>query len=188
MEIKVEKIHKAYKGNTVLEDVSFILNPGQKVGLVGYNGTGKSTLLKILTGEVDIDEGSIIKRKDLIIGYMPQDTSDLPEQSILQFLREKTLNDNLEEYKIEIAFAGLGLDQLSLNSNLNTLSSGQKSKVFLAGILLLEPDVMLLDEPTNNLDLASLIWLEKFLENSSSACIIISHDRLFLDRMVNKIF
>jgi len=188
MEIKAEKIHKAYKGNTVLEDVSFILNPGQKVGLVGYNGTGKSTLLKILTGEVDIDEGSLIKRKDLIIGYMPQDTSDLPEQSILQFLREKTLNDNLEEYKIEIAFAGLGLDQLSLNSNLNTLSSGQKSKVFLAGILLLEPDVMLLDEPTNNLDLASLIWLEKFLENSSSACIIISHDRLFLDRMVNKIF
>ncbi len=188
MEIKAEKLHKTYKANIVLEDVSFVLEAGQKVGLVGYNGTGKSTLLKILAGEVECDGGVLTKRKDLVVGYVPQDTSDLLDCSILQFLKNKTLNENLEEYKIEITFAGLGLDKLSLAENLNTLSSGQKSKVFLAGILLLEPDVMLLDEPTNNLDLAALVWLEKFLKNSSSASIIISHDRLFLDRMVNKIF
>ncbi len=188
MEIKAEKIHKAYKGSVVLEDASFILSKGQKIGLVGYNGTGKSTLLKILAGEIEYDDGNLNFRKDLIIGYMPQDTSKLPNKSILQFLKEKTKNDNLEEYKIEIIFAGLGLENLSLSTNLKNLSSGQKSKIFLTGILLLESDVMLLDEPTNNLDLKSLIWLEKFLEDNSSACIIISHDRLFLDRMVNKIF
>ena len=106
----------------------------------------------------------------------------------MQFLKKKTCNDNLEKYKIEITFAGLGLENISLDTNLKKLSSGQKSKVFLAGILLLEPDLMLLDEPTNNLDLAALIWLEKFLENSSATCIIVSHDRIFLDRMINKIF
>ena len=188
MEIKAEKLHKTYKRSVVLEDVSFVLSAGQKVGLVGYNGTGKSTLLKILVREIEFDGGNLDKRKDLVIGYMPQDTSDLPKIDILQFLKLKTKNPDLESYKIEIAFAGLGLGKVSLNMNLENLSSGQKSKVFLAGILLMEPDVMLLDEPTNNLDLSSLIWLEKFLQKSSSACIIVSHDRLFLDRMVNKIF
>lgn len=190
MEIKANKIHKAYKEHVVLEDISFILSRGQKIGLVGYNGTGKSTLLKILAGELDYDGGTLGKRKDLIVGYMPQDTSEelSKEGDVLQFLREKTKNNHLEEYKIEITFAGLGLENISLNANLQDLSSGQKSKIFLAGILLLEPDVMLLDEPTNNLDLTALIWLERFLKKSSSACIIVSHDRLFLDRMVNKIF
>ena len=188
MEIKAEKIHKAYKEGVILEDASFILSQGDKIGLVGYNGTGKSTLLKILVGEIEPDGGDLDKRKDLIIGYMPQDVSDLPKVDILQFLKQKTNNPDLESYKIEIAFTGLGLEKVSLDTNLENLSSGQKSKVFLAGILLMEPDVMLLDEPTNNLDLSSLIWLEKFLQKSSSTCIIISHDRLFLDRMVNKIF
>lgn len=209
MELKVEHIYKAYGTITVLDDVSFSLEKGQKVGLVGNIGTGKSTLLKILAGLIEPDAGTVTTRKGLVIGYMPQDTSLVTDETVREYLRRVSgigaLEDHLKysqeaateyeyrngcafEHRVELTLAGLGLRDVSGDRSVNSLSSGQKSKVFMAGVLLADPDLLLLDEPTNNLDLPALIWLEYFLIRSESACIIVSHDRLFLDRMVRKIF
>lgn len=209
MEIKADKIHKAYGTITVLEDVSFSIERGQKVGLIGYNGTGKTTLLKILAGLVEPDSGEVTMRKDAVVGYMPQDTSLVSDETIRDYVRrvsgmailEEQMEKSLEamiEYKrrngymfyhrLDVTLAGFGLADVSSHRPINSLSSGQKSKVFITGVLLSDPDVLLLDEPTNNLDLPALIWLEDFLQHSDATCIIVSHDRLFLDRIVRKIF
>lgn len=209
MELKAEHIHKRYGTITVLEDISFSLGQGQKVGLVGSNGTGKSTLFKIIAGIVEPDGGVVTMRKGLVIGYMPQDTSLITEETVRAYLRrvsgivalEERIeheSDALVEYErrngyafahhMELTLAGLGLKSVSSDRQVDALSSGQKSKVFMAGVLLSDPNVLLLDEPTNNLDLPALIWLEDFLMRSEFACIIVSHDRLFLDRVVYKIF
>lgn len=194
---------------TVLKKISFTLDRGVKAGLVSLNGTGKSTLLKILAGEVKPDAGEMMFRKGLIVGYMPQDTSLVTDESIKEYLRRVSVMGKLEdemgespvakkEYarrdgyrfyaRMEKMLAGFGLSEIGVDSRVNTLSSGQKTKVFMAGVLLRGADVLLLDEPTNNLDLPALVWLENFLMNSTLSCIIVSHDRFFLDRVVRKIF
>lgn len=209
MEIKADKIHKAYGTITVLENISFSLEKGQKAGLIGYNGTGKTTLLKILAGLVEPDAGEVTVRKGAVIGYMPQDTSLVSDETICDYVRRVSGLDILEErmetsqeamteyerrdgytfyHRLEVTLAGFGLSDVSTDRPINSLSSGQKSKVFMAGVLLSDPDILLLDEPTNNLDLPALIWLEDFLIRSDATCIIVSHDRLFLDRLVRKIF
>ena len=209
MEIKADKIHKAYGTITVLEDISFSLERGQKAGLIGYNGTGKTTLLKILAGLVEPDAGEVTVRKGAVIGYMPQDTSLVSDETIRDYVRRvsgmATLEEQMEKsseamaeyerrdgytfyHRLDVMLAGFGLTDVSSDRPINSLSSGQKSKVFMAGVLLSDPDILLLDEPTNNLDLPALIWLEDFLQRSDATCIIVSHDRLFLDRIVRKIF
>lgn len=209
MEIKADKIHKAYGTITILDDVSFSLEKGQKVGLVGYNGTGKTTLLKIIAGVVEPDGGEITIRRGANLGYMPQDTSLVSDETVSDYLRRisgmKVLEEQLDkspdalsqyesrngyafDHRMDMTLAGFGLQNVSGDRSINSLSSGQKSKVFMAGVLLSDPDILILDEPTNNLDLPALIWLEDFLMRSDAACIIVSHDRLFLDRIVRKIF
>jgi ATP-binding cassette subfamily F protein 3 len=209
MELKAEHIHKTYGTITVLEDISFSLEREEKVGLIGNNGTGKSTLLKILAGVIESDGGEITTRKGSVVGYMPQDTSLATDETVNDYLHRvsgiaalaERLEDSPEalaeyerrngyafDYRVDMTLAGFGLRDVSSTRPINSLSSGQKSKVFMAGILLSDPDVLLLDEPTNNLDLPALIWVEDFLAHSEAACIIVSHDRLFLDRVVRKIF
>ncbi|MBI2984708.1 MAG: ABC-F family ATP-binding cassette domain-containing protein [Candidatus Kerfeldbacteria bacterium] len=208
MELRTEHIQKMYGIKTVLDDITFSLSQGQKVGLVGNNGSGKSTLLKILAGEIEADAGEVTRRQGLVVGYLPQDTSLVSDESVRQYVHRISGMQSLEqrasqssdamaefehrqgysfEHRMQYTLAGLGLDQAAADRPIYTLSSGQKSKVFMAGVLLSDPDVLLLDEPTNNLDLLALIWLETFLERSRMACIIVSHDRLFLDRLVRKI-
>ena len=209
MEIKADKIHKEYGTITVLKDISFSLERGQKAGLIGYNGTGKTTLLKILAGLVEPDAGEVTVRKGAVIGYMPQDTSLVSDETIRDYVRRvsgmATLEEQMEKsseamaeyerrdgytfyHRLDVMLAGFGLTDVSSDRPINSLSSGQKSKVFMAGVLLSDPNILLLDEPTNNLDLPALIWLEDFLQRSDATCIIVSHDRLFLDRIVRKIF
>lgn len=209
MELKVEHIRKSYGTMTVLEDVSFSLGKGQKVGLVGNNGIGKTTLLKILAGVVEPDGGVLSLRRGLVVGHMPQDTSLVTSESVNVYLRRVSGIGVLEahlagspeaqqeyerrdgytfDHRVDVALAGFGLRDVTSDRPINSLSSGQKSKIFMAGVLLADPDVLLLDEPTNNLDLPALIWLEDFLVRSDAASIIVSHDRLFLDRVVRKIF
>ena len=209
MEIKADKIHKAYGTITVLDDISFSLERGQKAGLIGYNGTGKTTLLKILAGLIEPDSGKVTTKKGAVIGYMPQDTSLVSDETVCDYVRRVSGMADLEErmdkheevmdeYKrrdgytfyrrLDTVLAGFGLADVSSDRSINSLSSGQKSKVFMAGVLLSDPDVLLLDEPTNNLDLPALIWLEDYLQRADTACIIVSHDRFFLDRIVRKIF
>ena len=220
--LQAKHIQKSYGSLTVLADVSFSLAKGQKVTLVGDNGTGKTTIHKIIAGLVEPDAGEIELAKNTCIGYLPQDTSLSGDETISAYLRRiagiDTLEQKLEalashledktksleygdaheqyerldgyafEHRIKMMLAGFGLDSIGIDHRLSDLSSGQKNKVALAGILLKGVDLLLLDEPTNNLDLPALIWLEDFLRKSDAACIAISHDRRFLDRVVRKIF
>jgi len=209
MEIKANKIHKTYGIITVLDGISFSLERGQKVGLIGYNGTGKTTLLKILAGLLEPDSGEVLVRKGAVIGYMPQDASLTSNKTISDYVRQVSgmaeLEENMEKsaeammeyecrdgyafyHRLDVMLAGFGLDDIPKDRTINSLSSGQKSKVFMIGVLLSDPDILLLDEPTNNLDLPALIWLENFLMRSNATSIIVSHDRLFLDRIVREIF
>lgn len=212
MTIKADKICKSYGSITILNDLSFQLEQGEKIGLIGSNGTGKSTLLKILNGEIQPDSGKVIIPDTLTIGYLPQDTSIVSDETIYEYVHRVSGMLELEQrmenpefsadavieyehrdgysfyYRLDSILAGFGLSNISGNRSINSLSSGQKSKVFMAGVLLLDPDILLLDEPTNNLDLPALIWLESFLSKSNITCLLISHDRLFLDRVVRKIF
>ncbi|HQB50655.1 MAG TPA: ABC-F family ATP-binding cassette domain-containing protein [bacterium] len=220
--LKVQNLQKSFGALSVISDVSFSLARGQKVALVGHNGTGKTTLLKIIAGIETQDSGSVEIASDVCIGYLPQDTSLATSESIINYLKKEAGIDLLEKeldeltldledplkasrysdvrakyehldgysfvHKVKTILTGLGFNDIDLECSLSKLSSGQKSKIVLAGILLRGVDLLLLDEPTNNLDIPALIWLEDFLQKSEAACIIVSHDRKFLDRVVNKIF
>lgn len=187
--LKVTNITKFYGPQKVLNKISFILERGHKVALVGFNGTGKSTLLKVLAGLVDRDAGQIEMHKGVTMGFLPQDSTDHDKENVLKFI-ETYVDDKGEDFlrKIEIMFAGFGLPSEIKFKKINSLSSGQKTKVFLTALLLKKVDLMLLDEPTNNLDLPALIWLEDFLKRTETAFIVVSHDRKFLDSVTNKIF
>jgi len=207
MEIKAKNIHKVFGSTTVLEDVNFSLEKGVKVGLVGLNGTGKSTLLKIIAGEIKPDGGEITRRKGVIVRYVPQDTSLATDESIIEYfhrvggsaerasqLKYNTMPENRRRNersfsaRLGTIIRGFGMSSIEMDRGVNTLSSGQKSKIFMVGAILRNPDVLLLDEPTNNLDMPALMWLEEFLVKSTATCLVVSHDRRFLDRIVSKIF
>ena len=164
MEIKTDKIHKAYGTITVLEDISFSLEKGQKAGLIGYNGTGKTTLLKILAGLVKPDAGEVTVRKGAVVSYMPQYTSLVSDDTIRNYVRRvsgmailegrmETSPEAMDEYehkggytfyhRLDVTLAGFGLSDISSDRPINSLSSGQKSKVFMAGAPFFAPAVFL---------------------------------------------
>lgn len=180
---KIFNISKSYGTKVVFSDVSFGLEKGQRAALVGSNGIGKTTLLRIIAGLEQIDEGKITTAKNLKIGYLPQDTSLTGDETVDEFLKQT----KTPAHKIEAMLIGFEMNEVDLKRSLSQLSSGQKSKVALINILLTKPDILLLDEPTNNLDIPALIWLENFLINTEMACLIVSHDRQFLDKVTNQV-
>ena len=186
MLLESKNVHKSYGPHIVLKGISFGIDTGNKVGLVGPNGSGKSTLLKILAGKESPDFGKIITGRKIKVAYVPQEISLVSKKSIEEYVRED--DPNIEDYKIKIVLTGLGFGDIGLSHKINDLSSGQRSKVALIKALLSRADIMLFDEPTNNLDLTSIIWLEKFIKDMSSACIVVSHDRTFIDNIVKKVF
>ena len=221
--LKVKNISKSYGTKVVFSDVSFGLEKGQRAALVGSNGVGKTTLLKIVAGLDETETGQVEISRGTCLGYMPQDTSLTGPETIWQYLQrvtgiaslekelgeleaadlsDKTMSDryasvrerydHLDGYTLkhraEVMMSGFSMDNVGLDRPLSDLSSGQKSKVALIGILLAGIDLLLLDEPTNNLDLPALIWLEDYLLKSEAACIIVSHDRRFLDRVADRVF
>jgi len=165
----------------VFKDISGIIGEGQKVGLVGRNGQGKTTLMKIFIGQEEPDEG--IFEVQGRIGYLAQQMDEL-EGSLAEFLGQ----DGAREYQIKKALARVQLSEALLHSKLETLSGGEKTKARIARLLLREPDILMLDEPTNHLDMKALNWLEGFLSSFAGIVLVISHDRAFLDRAVGKIF
>lgn len=187
--LKVSNLTKYFGEQKILNKISFVVERGHKIALVGFNGTGKTTLLKILSGEQSDYKGKVEFQKNITVGFLPQDPNQYNSEKVIKFL-EKYVGDNSPLFyrDVEIMFAGFALPSEVKNKKIGELSSGQKTKVFLTGLLLKRVDLMFLDEPTNNLDLPALIWLEDFLQNTKSSFIVVSHDKTFLDHVANKIY
>ena len=231
--LSCNNLNKSFGIDTILEYVSFTVNEGDKVGIIGVNGTGKTTLFKILSGIYGYDSGDIYLGKGVEIGYLEQNTNFHSEGTIFEevlevfkdliametYLRdldvkianessnpnskelEKIMNEysnKLEKfselngygYKSEAkgVLKGLGFSDEDMDKKINILSGGEKTRVLLAKLLLKNPSLLLLDEPTNHLDSEAIEWLEVFLKQYKGTVIIISHDRYFLDQVVNRVF
>ena len=215
-----------FGARAIVEEATWHIHPGERIGLIGYNGTGKSTLLKLLSGEYVPSKGTMERSRTTSIGYLHQDllSFDTDEsilkvamgafERVLQIQREiEILGLELEknedekklilytdllaemdvldgyniDHKTEDVLHGLGFSQSDLQRPYKEFSGGWRMRVLLAKMILMQPDLLLLDEPTNHLDLPSIEWLEKYLVHYQGAVVIVSHDKFFLDRMVNKI-
>ena len=226
--IQFDKITKSFGYEKLLDAVSFKVCSNEHIGLIGNNGCGKTTLFKLMLGIEAPDDGLIIKKKGLVIGYLEQETLKYGNDTVLEVLKsafskviadmseleiitEKlNITEGIEQSRlltkygslqasvennrgyeidslIDIISGGLGIQKSRYESKMQNLSGGERTRVFLAKLLLEEPDVLLLDEPTNHLDLIAVDWLEKYLNNYKRAVISISHDRIFLDNTTNKI-
>jgi ATP-binding cassette subfamily F protein 3 len=226
MLIGLQNVTFEFGARVIVRNATWHLNPGERIGLIGYNGTGKSTLLKVLVGQFSPSVGTVEKSRDSTIGYLHQDllsfdtNSSITDVAMEAFEKvmalqkeqhelekiletkedEKLLNrymDVLHEielldgfdikYKAEEVLHGLGFSDDQLEKPYKQFSGGWRMRVLLAKMILQNPDVLLLDEPTNHLDLPSIEWLERYLLNYKGSVVIVSHDKFFLDRMVNKI-
>ena len=182
--LDVQRLTKSFGAHVLFEGISFSVAEGQKVGLVARNGTGKSTLLSILTGKEGYDDGEIIFRSGIRIGYLEQTPVFNDADTVL----DACFNHAGDEEKI--LKAKQILTQLAigdLSQAMGTLSGGQRRRVALANVLLTEPDMLILDEPTNHLDLHMIEWLEGFLSRGNKTLLMVTHDRFFLDRVCNTI-
>jgi len=215
-----------FGARAIVEEATWHIHPGERIGLIGYNGTGKSTLLKLLAGEYLPSSGTVERSRSTTIGYLHQDLLSFDtHESILQvamgaFERVMQIQKDIErigleleqaedekklieytdllhemdvldgyniEHKTEDVLHGLGFKQEDLGRPYKEFSGGWRMRVLLAKMILMQPDLLMLDEPTNHLDLPSIEWLEKYLIHYQGAVVIVSHDKYFLDRMVNKI-
>jgi len=219
----------AYGPKVVLDRAAFAIGPRDRIGLVGANGTGKSSLMRILTGEIHADSGDLVFRRGARAGYLPQDVASLPDlpladavlstvpgraalegrlaqaETALAAAREPAEQlelsqalaelheelDHFEEHfgrhRAERILGGLGFGADDLDRPARTFSGGWKMRAALAGILLQDPDLLLLDEPTNHLDVPTLEWFDAFLRGSSKALVLVSHDREFLNRQIDRV-
>lgn len=220
--LELKEVSKSFCGKVILSNISFTVDYGEKAGIIGSNGVGKSTLLKIIARQLHQDSGEINTNTLESIGYLKQEF-EIPEESlsVTSFIKwyigidklEKRLNElqeeleknesNIEEfcavqekyirldgynfdYKLDNILNGLGILPVVRNKKIKDLSGGQKSKIILAAVLLKGADLLLLDEPTNNLDIKSIEWLEGYLKSVNMPCLIVSHDRRFLNAVTTK--
>lgn len=226
IECGVNNLSKSYGANKIFDNVSFDIKTGERVGLIGNNGTGKSTIMKIIMGLVDY-EGEICYRKGIKPRYLDQIPAFDPEYSVKEVLyfafediyeikskmtiiekqldqQENNIDELMKKYgelqqsfellggydieeKVSKVTVGLNISDEMLEMKFDNLSGGEKTKIMLGKILLEEPDLLLLDEPSNHLDLKAIEWLESYLKEYKGTVLIISHDRYFLDRVVNKV-
>lgn len=227
MLIGLQNVTFEFGARVIVSEATWHIQPGDRIGLIGYNGTGKSTLLKVLVGEYAPSQGTVEKGRDTTIGYLHQDllsfdtNESITEVALGAFERVRQLEKDIEElghklekdheneellikytdalhemdvldgynihYKAEEVLHGLGFGNVVLDKPYKQFSGGWRMRVLLAKMILQSPDVLLLDEPTNHLDLPSIEWLEKYLVNYKGSVVIVSHDKFFLNRMVNKI-
>jgi ATP-binding cassette subfamily F protein 3 len=227
MLIGFQNVTFEFGARAIVEDATWHIQPGDRIGLIGYNGTGKSTLLKVLVGEYTPSKGTVEKSRETTIGYLHQDllsfdTNDnITEVALSAFERVRELEKEIEQlgndlekdseneellikytdalheldvldgynihHKAEEVLHGLGFSNEDLVRPYKEFSGGWRMRVLLAKMILQQPDVLLMDEPTNHLDLPSIEWLEKYLLHYKGSVVIVSHDKFFLNRMVNKI-
>ena len=206
--LEAKNISKSYHSRDIISNISLKLHKGQKIALIGPNGVGKSTLLKILAGIEEPDTGSIEVQSNMRIVYLPQELKLDSNQTVSEYIKKATGIEELEQrmkqleesldtaekieeygevqekftnidgynfnHRMEVLLEGFGLRGDFLNRSINSLSGGQKAKVSISALLLQNADFYLLDEPTNNLDLSAIIWLETFLSNAQSGFLIVS--------------
>ena len=214
--LDVQGLTKAIGDLVLFSDVSFSMSERQRTGLIAKNGAGKTTLLNIICGDEDYNDGQIVFRRDLRVGYLPQHPAFPPELTVMEacFEHANATTELIKAYEHCLATPGNpGLEQLvermdqaqawdyearvkqilsklkidDFDARVATLSGGQVKRIALAGVLMMEPDLLVLDEPTNYLDLDMIEWLEQFLQTSSFALLMVTHDRYFLDRVCNQI-
>ena len=182
--LDVQNVSKAFGAHVLFENISFSIGEGQHVGLIAKNGTGKTTLLSLLSGKESVDSGSIIYRKDIRVGFLEQQPKFDPEESVL----DACFNHNGDPDKILKAKQILTQLRITdLNQPMGQLSGGQQKRIALANVLITEPDLLILDEPTNHLDLEMIEWLEGYLSRGNKTLLMVTHDRYFLDRVCNLI-
>lgn len=227
--LKCSDVSFSFGNRSILENASFVMQKGEHIGLIGLNGEGKSTFIKMITGELTPDSGKIEWCKRITTGYLDQYTSLTKGKTIRDVLREafqhmydleiemnqmyekmcdcseEEMNQYLEETgeiqselessgfysldaKIEEVANGLGLSDIGLDHDVANLSGGQRSKVLLTKLILAQPTILILDEPTNFLDEAQIIWLQNYLQNYENAFLLVSHDVSFLNNVVNVIY
>ena len=215
-----------FGANDVFENIDFVVNENEKIALVGRNGCGKTTLLKVLMGEVELSSGQLIKSNKVKVGYLNQNSliechNNVRDELLTVYKdlldKEKRLNELSEKLKVEhsdklineystleeefkmqggytynsemetILF-GFGFKKEDLDKNVSDFSGGEKTKLAFVKLLLSKPDLLLLDEPTNHLDLSTIEWLENYLSKYKKAIVLVSHDRIFLDKIVNSVY
>ena len=180
--LDVQNISKAFGAHVLFENISFSIAEGQHVGLIAKNGTGKSTLLSLLSGKESVDSGSIIFRRDIKVGFLEQQPKFDPEESVL----DACFNHQGDPDRILKAKQILTqLHITDLMQPMGQLSGGQQKRIALANVLITEPDLLILDEPTNHLDLEMIEWLEGYLQRGNKTLLMVTHDRYFLDRVCN---
>ena len=179
--LNIEHIHKIFGDKVIFDDASQSVHEGDKIGIIGINGTGKTTLLRILAGEEEPDDGQIVYRNGLKLAWLPQNPVFKKEDTVLSYA-----GDGAEKWKIQNYLNQLGIDDHE--ALMEHLSGGQQRRVALAKVLAADFDLLLLDEPTNHLDQEMLEWLEGYLKNYKGTVVMVTHDRYFLDKICNKIW
>lgn len=186
--INVEHISKLYGDKMILEDLSCSVDEGDKIGIIGINGTGKSTLLRIIAGEEEADEGKIIFSNGMTIGWMGQTPEFDEESSILKYVCEGKKIEDDYGYESDAKAMLTVLELENFDEKIKNLSGGQKKRAALCKVLLQKPDILILDEPTNHLDNKMSDWLENYLKSFRGVLLMVTHDRYFLDKVTNHIW
>lgn len=186
--INVEHISKLYGDKMILEDLSCSVDEGDKIGIIGINGTGKSTLLRIIAGEEEADEGKIIFSNGMTIGWMGQNPEFDEESSILKYVCEGKKIEDDYGYESDAKAMLTVLELENFDEKIKNLSGGQKKRAALCKVLLQNPDILILDEPTNHLDNKMSDWLENYLKSFRGVLLMVTHDRYFLDKVTNHIW
>lgn len=185
--LTTDKISKSYSEKKLLNEISFSMNEGDKVGVIGINGTGKSTFLKIIAGLEEPDKGILTKSRGVRVGYLPQNPTFEEGLTILEqvFKNHENTNIKAKEYEVKSVLNKLGINDF--DKQVSQLSGGEKKRVALASVLVSQYEILVMDEPTNHLDNEMVTWLEEYLTKYTGSIIMVTHDRYFLDRVTNKI-
>ncbi len=186
--LNLSEVTFSWDGSILLDQIDLDLSHGEHVGLLGRNGCGKSTLMKVLAGEIEADKGSVRRAKDLRVARLAQEVPEGLDERVADFIGED-LQFSVEDCWQKEKAVGSVLNQMKLNGgdSFRTLSSGMKRRVLLAKAIVSKPDVLLLDEPTNHLDIDSILWLEGFLKNYTGTVVFVTHDRVFLQTLAQRI-
>ncbi len=182
--LSLEHIEKSYTGRMLFDDTDFFLHDGEKVGVIGINGTGKTTLLRIIAGEEEPDAGKVTRAGRVVIRYLPQDPGFDPKETVLDAVLSHA-GEGASEADAKAMLTKLGIT--AFGQPVGQLSGGQRKRLALAGVLLADCEILVLDEPTNHLDGEMSSWLEERLRSFKGTIVMVTHDRYFLDSVSNRI-